>query len=156
MCKTCTLNSAAEWKVYNLVFPWNTITCFKIIEINLCLTIHWLKSQKLKLFTAGKLLFAHKLLPEHFWKMWSTSLISKGSQGNNLLLDAIRLPSGVECVNKDEARVEFLKNKNKSGGARQAGSGHERLGQIPVPNQGKQSGSKGSAELAKVRRAPPV
>lgn len=51
---------------------------------------------------------------------------------------AIRLPSVLECVNMDEARVQFVKNKNKSGGAREAGSGHERLGQIPVPDQDKQ------------------
>lgn len=70
--------------------------------------------------------------------------------------EAIKLPSGVECVNTDEAKVEFVKNKNKSGGARLAGSGHKRLRQIPVPNQGKQSGSKGSAEPAKDRRAPPL
>lgn len=37
---------------------------------------------------------------------------------------AIRLPSVLECVNMDEARVQFVKNKNKSGGAREAGSGH--------------------------------
>lgn len=64
-------------------------------------------------------------------------------------------------VNKDKANVQFVKNKNKSGGARQAGSGQERLRQIPVPGQGKQArGSKGSAklhvphELSKVRQGP--
>lgn len=62
-------------------------------------------------------------------------------------------------VNTDKANVQFVKNKNKSGGARQAGSGQERLRQIPVPGQGKQvRGSKGSAklhvphELCKVRQ----
>lgn len=50
-------------------------------------------------------------------------------------LDAIRLPSAQECVNKDEAKVQFVKNINKSGGARQAGSGHGRPRRIPVPDQ---------------------
>lgn len=53
-------------------------------------------------------------------------------------LNAVGLPSVLECVNKDKAKVQFVKNKNKCGGARQAGSGHERLKQIPVPDQGKQ------------------
>lgn len=61
----------------------------------------------------------------------------------------------------DKAEVQFVKNKNKSGGARQAGSGHKRLRQILVPGQGKQERrSKGSGELqapqepSKVRQGP--
>jgi hypothetical protein len=42
-----------------------------------------------------------------------------------------------ECVNEDIVMVHFLKNKNKSVGAGQAGSGQGRLIQIPVPDQGK-------------------
>jgi len=48
------------------------------------------------------------------------------------------LPSILECVNKDKRKVQFVKNKNTSGGARQAGSGHERWRRIPVLDQGKQ------------------
>lgn len=44
----------------------------------------------------------------------------------------------LECVNKDKAKVQIVKNKNKSGGAKQAGSVHKRLRRIPVPNRGKQ------------------
>lgn len=33
----------------------------------------------------------------------------------------------MECVNREEAKVQFVKNKNKSGGARQAGSGHGKV-----------------------------
>lgn len=62
-------------------------------------------------------------------------------------LNAIRLPSVLECVNKDKAKVQFVKNKNKSGGAMQAGSGHERLRRIPVPDQGKQRAGQKAAQL---------
>lgn len=40
----------------------------------------------------------------------------------------IGLRSVLECVNMDEAKVPFVKNKNKSGGARRAGSGHQKAG----------------------------
>lgn len=54
------------------------------------------------------------------------------------VLNAIRLLSVVECARKDKAKVQYVTNKNKSSGARQAGSGHQRLKQIPVADQGKQ------------------
>lgn len=49
------------------------------------------------------------------------------------LPEPIRLPSVLECVNMDNAKVPFVKNKNKSGGARRAGSGTRRPGPIPAP-----------------------
>lgn len=80
----------------------------------------------------------------------ANTAISAGNQDTNLLLlkslNAIRLPSVAECVNKDKAKVQFVKNKNKSGGARQAGSGHERLRRIPVPDQGKQRAGQKAAQ----------
>lgn len=54
-------------------------------------------------------------------------------------------------------KVQFVKNKNKSCGARQAGSGHKRLRQIPLLDQGKQEHMlKGSIsqELSKVGHGP--
>lgn len=77
------------------------------------------------------------------------TVMSAANQHINLLLlkslNAIRLPSVLECVNRDEAQVQYVKNKNKSVGARQAGSGHKRLKQnsCAQPRQ-TERGSKGS------------
>lgn len=64
------------------------------------------------------------------------------------LPEPIRLPSVLECVNMDNAKVPFVKNKNKSGGARRAGSGTRRPGPIPAPGP-KQT------ERVKRRQQPP-
>ena len=67
-------------------------------------------------------------------------------------LNAIRLPSVLECVNRDKAQVQYVKNKNKSGGARQAGSGHGKVeaNSCARPRQ-TESGSKGSAEPIRLK-----
>lgn len=63
-------------------------------------------------------------------------------KGKWLLLPCISLGgsarSALECGEEDEVTGPFVKNRNTCGGARQAGSGHRRLWDIPTPDQGKQ------------------